>query len=95
MGALSRKVLTYYWTKFSRKLHENEENWAERRRASKMCLCRSTLDQETPIVMILFSLLAIIDKYIWRADWPMRLIVSSIIGGVNEQNNIVNKCRCR
>ena len=42
--------------------------------------------------MILFSLLAIIDKYIWRADWPMRLIVSSIILGVSEQNNIVNKC---
>ena len=26
---------------------------------------------------------------------PMNLIMSSIVGGVNEQNSIVNKCLCR
>ena len=31
-------------------------------------------------------------RQIWRPDQPMSLIVSSIVGGVNEQNSIVNKC---
>ena len=31
-------------------------------------------------------------RQIWRPDQPMSLIVSSILGGVNEQNSIVNKC---
>ena len=31
-------------------------------------------------------------RQIWR---PMSLIVSSIVGGVNEYDSIVNKCRCR
>ena len=31
---------------------------------------------------------------IWRPNYPMSLIVSSIVGGDNDQNSIVNKWRC-
>ena len=34
-------------------------------------------------------------RQIWLADFPMILIVSSIVGDVYEQNNIVNTCLCR
>ena len=34
-------------------------------------------------------------RQIWHLDQPMSLIVSSIVGGVNEQNSIVNKCLCK
>ena len=37
------------------------------------------------------SLQAIVDKY----GIPITLIVPSIVGDVNEQNSIVNKCLCR
>ena len=34
-------------------------------------------------------------RQIWRPDQPMSLIVSSIVGDVNEQDSIVNKCLWR
>ena len=33
-------------------------------------------------------------RQIWRPNWSMSLIVSSILGGVNEQISIVLKCLC-
>ena len=41
--------------------------------------------------VIPLTLLEIIAKY----GIPMNLIVSTIVGGVYEQNSIVNKCLCR
>ena len=34
-------------------------------------------------------------RQIWRLDCPVSLILSSIVGGVYEQNSTVNKCLCR
>ena len=34
-------------------------------------------------------------RQIWHSDYPMSLLASSIVGGVKEQNSIVDKCLCR
>ena len=34
-------------------------------------------------------------RQIWRPYQPMSLIVSGIVGDVNEEDSIVNKCLCR
>ena len=61
-------------------------------------ICTGAICIITSAICIITSAICIITSnclQIWRPNQPMSLIVSSIVGGVNEQNSIVNTPKCR
>ena len=60
--------------------------------SSRFIVLFCTIDLPSPVPVDLIVNITGNCRQIWRPDQPMSLFVSSIVGGVIEQNSIVNKC---